>query len=603
MEYQLIIIIFAFTHKDNVHKINFLNINKMKVPISEIDKIMSKKDGRKLIKDIYLSRPFIIRNADELDTSNVLSLFADPVPKIRNPFEYENMIIKGKMGTGKTMLLRANYAFHTFTLYTSFIEQSEKIILPFFIQLSELQHLSDPGEIYKRIIIKMANELLNSYKKLEVSSKSLVNLHFGMQKFPPNLYFDEKTRDANVKLLKLPSDEYEKQIKDLFEAKVGISNKYFNVSLSDHDTIRKTFENKENPSIQDIHDLYKLLFNNEECKILLLFDEVSSINKSFFNSKDQPSMFEILMNQLRTCNFIRTKIAIYSDSYSDILTETRYGDTISLDIDVMNKNDYLRFREQAESLMSKYLNLGIDVFFKKYQSIISDHLKRKHVKYSNELKTELEAELGRQLEAELEIEFVPDLKIELKDIFQIDINENRYGDSIEQIIYGSNGNIRRFIHLLDRTMITASKLFERSGFGKVTILDAQAALRDSCNDELKNLFSTDDKLFIESIGSICKKHRTFRFKYPRESRILTKLINKSDEFKIFSVFEAGSGGKANIYSINYSFCVYYDIPTHTYKNKIWGEIDNARSLIDGGKWIDSVIVITEEMFNNSVNNQ
>lgn len=61
---------------------------------------------------IYKSRPFKVRNADEYDLSTVLDLFVDPTESLYNPFDYENVIVKGRMGTGKTMYLRANHAFY-----------------------------------------------------------------------------------------------------------------------------------------------------------------------------------------------------------------------------------------------------------------------------------------------------------------------------------------------------------------------------------------------------------------------------------------------------------------------------------------------------------
>jgi len=57
----------------------------------------------------YECRPFKVRNADEFDLNNVLDLFIDPTDGLSSPFDYENSIIKGRMGSGKTMYLRANY--------------------------------------------------------------------------------------------------------------------------------------------------------------------------------------------------------------------------------------------------------------------------------------------------------------------------------------------------------------------------------------------------------------------------------------------------------------------------------------------------------------
>lgn len=68
-----------------------------------------------------------------------------------------------------------------------------------------------------------------------------------------------------------------------------------------------------------------------------MFDEIGSINKLFFkNDENGDSYFEILMNQLRTISNIRTKLAVYPNTSSDILKETRYGDVVALECDAIN---------------------------------------------------------------------------------------------------------------------------------------------------------------------------------------------------------------------------------------------------------------------------
>ena len=61
------------------------------------------------------------------------------------------------------------------------------------------------------------------------------------------------------------------------------------------------------------------------------------------------------MNQLRTLSFVRTKIAVYPHSYSDILNETRYGDTIELVCDLSNDNLYDSFISKTVSLIERYI--------------------------------------------------------------------------------------------------------------------------------------------------------------------------------------------------------------------------------------------------------
>lgn len=65
------------------------------------------------LKSIFISRPFKTRNADEYDLENVLDLFIDPTDGLVGPFDFSNSIIKGKMGSGKTIeeeaVLRRRY--------------------------------------------------------------------------------------------------------------------------------------------------------------------------------------------------------------------------------------------------------------------------------------------------------------------------------------------------------------------------------------------------------------------------------------------------------------------------------------------------------------
>jgi hypothetical protein len=89
------------------------------------------------VKELYLSRPFKVRNADEYELTNILNLFVSPLDGLNTPFDFENTIVKGRMGSGKTMYLRANHAFYLFGLVPSLLEQSSELILPVLIRLSE----------------------------------------------------------------------------------------------------------------------------------------------------------------------------------------------------------------------------------------------------------------------------------------------------------------------------------------------------------------------------------------------------------------------------------------------------------------------------------
>ena len=62
------------------------------------------------MEDIFKTRPFKVRNADEYNLENILNLFVSPTQGLTTPFDFENTIVKGRMGSGKTMYRRANHA-------------------------------------------------------------------------------------------------------------------------------------------------------------------------------------------------------------------------------------------------------------------------------------------------------------------------------------------------------------------------------------------------------------------------------------------------------------------------------------------------------------
>ena len=45
------------------------------------------------MENVFRSRPFKIRNADEYEVTNILSLFVSPIDGLATPFDYENSII------------------------------------------------------------------------------------------------------------------------------------------------------------------------------------------------------------------------------------------------------------------------------------------------------------------------------------------------------------------------------------------------------------------------------------------------------------------------------------------------------------------------------
>jgi len=493
-------------------------------------------------EDIFKKRPFKTRNADEYNLSDILSLFVNPINGLSSPIEYENSIVKGRMGSGKTMYLRANYAYYLFNLVPTLIENQE-LILPVFIRLSDFQHIKEPSEVYKGLVIKIIEELSNIYLKLQ-DAKAMANVHLGMRKIKGDIYFSEKIKNTTNQLLKLGSDEYVQKISLEFGLRAKASYKFIEASTAFQKNEVVEIKQKKNPGINDIVLAYETLLRDSGGKILILIDEAGSLDKNFFKTDTNDSFFEIFMNQLRTNDFIRTKVAVYPNSYSDILTETRYGDVVALEENIDTVENYQNYRHRVEGIIENYLNVDFD-----------------------------------------------DTQIKISDIF--DCEDTSDGDCIEELINGSGGNYRRLIQLLDSAMNESFKL--NGGNKKVTHSDAVNALKRHSETILTG-YSDLEKEYLNNLAKACKSRSTFRFKFPYNAQVLYKYMNKSQEFNLIKVIDAGTGRKGTTYAFDYAYCILQEIPTHYVIGT--ERIDRLRSL-KTGEWITRVTNINEEIIAQS----
>lgn len=494
------------------------------------------------MQEIFKKRPFKTRNADEYDLSDVLSLFVNPIIGLSSPLDFENSIVKGRMGSGKTMFLRANYAYYFFNLVPSILEEQE-LILPVFVKLSDFQHLKESSDIYNALIIKIVEELSTIFLKLQ-DAKYMANVHHGMKKIKSDLHFSDKIKLASKHLIKLGAEEYIEKISKEFKASGKVNYKFFEASSEFHNNSVIEIKEKQNPGIKDIIFAYENLLSDSGGKILLLIDEAGSLDKNFFRNANGDSFFEIFMNQLRTTDFIRTKVAVYPNSFSDILTETRYGDVVMLEENIEDFESYLNFRKRVIGVIENYIN--VDENEKIYLS---------------------------------------------SDIFQI--SEINGEDCIEQLINASGGNYRRLMQLLDSTM---NESYIRSeGNEKVSQLDSISAIKKHCQTVLSS-YSAPEKEYISSVAKVCKSRSTFRFNFPYNAPVLYKYMTKSQEFNIIKVIDAGTGRKGTTYAFDYTYCVLYDIPTHYIKKS--ERIDKNRSQISG-EWVTRTTSINQELLTQS----
>ena len=490
---------------------------------------------------IYECRPFKTRNADEFDLSSVLDLFVDPTDGLKSPFDFENAIIKGRMGSGKTMYLRANYAYYLYTVVPCLLNNTD-VILPIYIRLSDFQNIPSTIEIYNKIIIKIIQEMTTAYLNFK-DTKKLANLHNGIQTLSlKTINQDEKIQRMLVELGKLTSDEYVEKSTKIFNGKLNLPMDFCNLSAEYNKQVEFQLKKKPNAGIEDLIAAYNTLLRPFNGSVLILIDEAGSINKSFFKEQEDVSMFETLMNQLRTLNFIRTKIAIYPQTYSDILLETRYGDAIILQEDIRNNKGYINFENRCISLIEKY------------------------------------------------IENFSAIKCKTEEIFDI---ETERMDVLEQLINASDGNMRRFVHLVDSTLHNAFK--ENHGMDKVMISHVYSALREDARS-LEQLFSNTEIDFLDVLSSTCKARSTYKFRFPNKSIDLHRYINKSSEYNIIKLVEPGSGRKGTVYGFDYAYSIYKEIPTHNIKDT--DRIDKQRSK-ETGQWINKITTIDDNIIEHS----
>ena len=475
--------------------------------------------------DIYISRPFITRNADEYDLENVLDLFVDPTDGLSGPFDFSNSIIKGKMGSGKTMYLRANYAYYLYTLVPCLLDDSE-IILPAYIKLSDFQHLHDPQEIYCSILIKIIEEIVYAINHLK-SADELARLHKGACSINGLWTTDEVLSDILIKLKTYNCEDYVKTVSNGLSVKGTLAAKFANVCSDYSKNEIVQIKEKGTPTFEDVVHTCEKLILPFKGKLLLLFDEVGSIDKRFFNkTKNNDSLFETLMNQLRTLSYIRTKLAIYPKTQSDILRETRYGDVVSLEENInLDTEKYTAFISKTTSLIEKYI----------------------------------EKSSGQ--------------KINTEELFDISV-ENQ--SMLEQLINASDGNMRRLVHLLDLAMNESFK--RHGGKDKVSFDDVINALKRQ-GESLESNTSEKNKVLLDNIINVCKARKTFKFTFPNKSNTIDIFTSNYNEYNIIYVLESGNGRKSTLYAFDYAFCVYKDIPTHYIKNT--NKVDKTRSFKTG----------------------
>ena len=177
-------------------------------------------------------------------------------------------------------------------------------------------------------------------------------------------------------------------------------------------------------------------------------------------------------------------------------------------------------------------------------------------------------------------------KYRAEDLFELTTEEQSL---IEQLVNASEGNMRRLVHLLDSAMNIA---YTRThGNGRVIVEDVFESLRKQ-GAEMESRYQDIDKDFLDRLAKLCRTRSTCRFTFPNKSTYIGKYTNLSSEYNLINICQAGSGRQGTVYSFDYAYCIYKDIPTHYVKNS--ERIDKTRS-ISSGEQIRRIAHLSDEL--------
>lgn len=446
---------------------------------------------------------FKIYNADDFNFDQVMDFFVNPLNIETDPFAYENSIIKGKMGSGKTMYLKANYSIYKYCVVES-IAKNLPIVIPIYVKLSDYAATKEPEQLYKQILKRLIKELTIAYRDLEKTEK-LTKIHHAITKLPSEKLNSGKLSLIDKALIKMNVKEYKEYVKETVGVDGSYEHSYFKASANFEKEKYVEISKDTSADFEMLQDAFESILDKDTDRILFLFDEAGSITSNFFKPQDNldESYFMILMNQLRTLNGASTKIAIYPDSDADVLKNIKFGRETLLTNNIYSKDGYDQFRVKILELLERYLN---------------------------------------------------SVSLKVDEVF--DRNSSGYNDSIEQLIFASNGNFRSFIHFTNEVLnfsnsdnlITKDDVFQQfSRFSDQTLMGLNEA----------------DRVFISKIlVGIRSKKSTYRFKYVYQSYKLQKFIDKKDPTSLIRIIDSSAKKHGITYCFNYPFSVGSNIATH-----------------------------------------
>jgi cold shock CspA family protein len=502
--------------------------------------------------------PFPFLGADEYGDEQILGLFEIDRESTIRAFSLQNSIIEGSYGTGKTMLLKAIYSFNYSKMIVDIAEAGKTDIVPVYIKFSDLPFISDG--IYRELILYTYRKMLDTrflITRFINDSTWFDRFKLWLGRLAGTGVFSEDKRYSE-----LQTDVVTNRVKDIFSAQGKVGFEWLKeLGIKYEKSFEKEFITNKNLTITDLEDLHKRGFGKICNKVLILIDEVDRLPiEAFRKEKGQRySIYENFLNQLRTSSSFLYKIAVYPGTDSSSQVEgSRIGNRIKLGFNIKDTNDFCAARDFFYRLLKSYLS---------YCS-----------------RSDIDPRLF------FLINFVDDAEKYPNRVKRVDAQH--YGDSLEQLVSGSNGIVRRFIKLAGDSMLEAIK--RRQGkliVSKYNVFDAMRIF----GRELVERLNENDRAIVDRIAFFCMQNKTFRFRPIEKQDLFLSIHDESKQDNvIYPVLDQDRQGITYIFEFDYCYCVYRNIPTHLFLNA--EQVSTERSIVNG-KWIVKPVNVPQSVTN------
>jgi cold shock CspA family protein len=360
----------------------------------------------------------------------------------------------------------------------------------------------------------------------------------------------------------LSADAVTKRVSDVFKTEGSVGSDWLKgLSAAYEKTYETELVKKPNPGILDLEQIFQSSFSNICDRLLILIDEVDRLpNIAFAKSKDEPySVYETLFNQLRTSNFLFYKVAVYPNTESSNQVEgSRIGTRIKLGFNIKDEDEFASARDFSYRILKSYLSFCTKKNIDPAKYFMLKYIKEPK-KYSKRVKR---------------------------------VDHQKYGDALEQLVFGSNGVVRRLIKLAGDSMIEAIKKERQELI--VTKYDVFDAMRIFGKELIERLQETE-RVLVDRVSYYCLSQKVFRFRVPGSEERFYSIYDRAKQDNLLNpILDQDRRGLNYIFEFDYCFCLYRNIPTHYFLN---AEIVNKSRSVVNGKWIVSPTDIPSSIIN------